>query len=192
MYKEQCDLDPFQKGFLAHTYPQASGFFHDGKAAFHLMSTWDLTAGPMYSTDKQGLQDAKLGWFFFPEVQGGKGKANDIFGSVYGWLVSKDAPKEAIDFMKVCLRKEIQTKLAAMGLSIPMVKGTAEAIRNPFFKALAVEVDHSDWICVAMDQLLGHDTGRVFNDEAAIVAAGAKSPDDTVKAVEKSWSKNRI
>ena len=104
------------KRFLAHTYPQASGFFHDGKAAFHLMSTWDLTAGPMYSTDKQGLEDAKLGWFFFPEVQGGKGKANDIFGSVYGWLVSKDAPKEAIDFMKVCLRKEIQTKLAAMAL----------------------------------------------------------------------------
>jgi hypothetical protein len=45
------------------------------------------------------------------------------------------------------------------------------------YKALAVEVNHSDLICLAMDQLLGHDTGRVFNDEAAVVASGAKSPD---------------
>jgi hypothetical protein len=33
--------------------------------------------------------------------------------------------------MKVLLGKVIQTKLAAEGLSIPMVKGTAEAIQNP-------------------------------------------------------------
>ena len=112
------------------------------------------------------------------------GKANDIFGSVYGWLVSKDAPKpkEALDFMKVWLGKETQTKLAAEGLSIPMVKGTAEAIQNPFYKALAVAVNHSGWICVAMDQLLGRETGRTFNNEAAAVAAGAQSPE---KATEK-------
>ena len=37
----------------------------------------------------------------------------DIFAGVNGWLVSHDAPKEAIDFMKVWLGKDIQTKLAA-------------------------------------------------------------------------------
>jgi hypothetical protein len=42
-------------------------------------------------------------------------------------LVSKDAPKEVIHFMKVWLGKDVQTKLAAEGLSIPMVKGTADA-----------------------------------------------------------------
>ena len=70
-------------------------------------------------------------------------------------MVSKEAPKETLDFMKVWLGKETQTKLAAEGLSIPMVKGTAEAIKNPFYRALALEVDRSGWICVAMDQLLG-------------------------------------
>src|SRR6266478_6172767 len=177
MYKELCDLDPFPKGFQAQKYSDAAGLFHDGKAAFHLMGTWDLTTGRMYSANKQGLPDAKLGWFFFPEVQGGKGKANDIFASVYGWLVSKDAPKEAVDFMKVLLGKDIQTKLASEGLSIPMVKGTADAIQNPFFKALALEVNNSGWIGIAMDQLLGREAGRVFNDEAASVCGGAKSPE---------------
>lgn len=193
MYKELCDMDPFQKGFETTKPGEAAGLFHDGKAAFHLQpGYWVLTAGRMYSADKQGLPNAKLGWFFFPEVQGGKGKANDIFGSVYGWLVSKDAPKETVEFMKVWLGKNIQTKIAAEGLSIPMVKGTADAIQNAFYKALALEVNHSDWICAAMDQLLGRDTGRVFNDEAAAVASGAKSPEQAAHTIEASWSQNRL
>jgi raffinose/stachyose/melibiose transport system substrate-binding protein len=193
MYKELCDLAPFQEGFQTTKMREAAGFFLDGKAVFHLQAGfWVLTAGRMYAADKQGLPDAKLGWLFFPEVQGGKGKANDIFGAVYGWLVSKDAPKDAVDFMKVWLGKDIQRKLAAEGLSIPMVKGTADAIQNPFYKALALEVNHSDWICNAMDQLLGRDTGRVFNDEAAAVAVGAQSPEQATKAIENAWSKNRF
>jgi raffinose/stachyose/melibiose transport system substrate-binding protein len=146
----------------------------------------------MYAADKEGLPDAKLGWFFFPKVQGGKGKANDIFGSVYGWLLSKDAPKETLEFMKAWLGKETPTKLAAEGLSIPMVKGAAEAIHDPFYKALALEVNHSRWIGLAMDQLLGRDTGRVFNDEALAVASGGKSPEQAAEAIENSWSRHRI
>jgi len=192
-YKEFCDLNPFQNGSQTAKPSEAAGFFHDGKAAFHLIhGYWVLTAGRMYSADKRGLPDTKLGWLFFPEVEGGMGKANDIFGSVHGWLISKDAPKETVDFMKLWLGKDIQTKFAAEGLSIPMVKGTVDAIQNPFYKALAVEVNHSDWICAAMDQLLGQNTGRVFNDEAAAVAAGAESAEDATQSIENSWSKNRI
>jgi hypothetical protein len=39
--------------------------------------------------------------------------------------------------MKVWLGKQTQTKLASEGLSIPTVKGTVEAIKSPFYKALA-------------------------------------------------------
>jgi raffinose/stachyose/melibiose transport system substrate-binding protein len=193
MYKQFCELDPFQEGFQTAKTSEAAGLFHDGKAAFHLQpGYWVLTAGRMYSADKKGLSDAKLGWFFFPEVEGGKGKANHIFGSVYGWLVSKDAPKETVDFMKLWLGQGIQTKFASAGLSIPMVKGTVDAIQNPFYKALALEVNRSDWICAAMDQLLGHEMGRVFNDQAAAVAAGAQSPEQAAQVIENSWSRNRI
>jgi raffinose/stachyose/melibiose transport system substrate-binding protein len=73
-----------------------------------------------------------------------------------------------------------------------MVKGTAEAIKNPFYRALALEVDRSGWICVAMDQLLGRRTGRIFNDEAAAVAAGAQPPQQATEVIEHSWSKSRI
>ncbi|MBV9671277.1 MAG: hypothetical protein JO076_00425, partial [Verrucomicrobia bacterium] len=49
---------------------------------------------------------------FFPEVKGGKGKANDLFASLDGWLFAQDAPKETVEFMRVLLGKDIQIKLA--------------------------------------------------------------------------------
>jgi raffinose/stachyose/melibiose transport system substrate-binding protein len=191
MYKDLAALSPFQKGFLANTYPEAAGTFHDGKTAFHLMGTWDVLEGRADSADQKGLPNEKLGWFFFPEVKGGKGHANDIFASLDGWLVQKDAPKEAVDFMKVWLGKEVQNKLAEEGLFIPMVKGTADVIKDPFQKAIAQEVESSQWIAIAIDQLLGPDTGRVFNDASADVAAGNMTAEQAANQVEKSWQQNK-
>jgi raffinose/stachyose/melibiose transport system substrate-binding protein len=192
LYKELCDLQPFQNGYQTAKFQDAGGFFHDGKAAFHLMGTWDLTEGRANSTSKKGLSNDQMGWFFLPEVKGGKGKANDIFASVDGWLVTKEAPKETVDFFKVWLGKDTQTKLAAGGFFIPMVKGTAEAIKDPFLHAIAQEAATTSWIAIAMDQLLGPDTGRVFNDEAAAVAAGSATPEQAVKAIQDSWSQNKM
>jgi raffinose/stachyose/melibiose transport system substrate-binding protein len=191
LYKDLAALSPFQKGFLANTYPEAAGTFHDGKTAFHLMGTWDVLEGRADAADQKGLPDEKLGWFFFPEVKGAKGHANDIFASLDGWLVQKDAPKEAVDFMKVWLGKEVQNKLAEEGLFIPMVKGTADVIKDPFQKAIAQEVQSSQWIAIAIDQLLGPDTGRVFNDASADIAAGNMTPEQAASAVEKSWQQNK-
>ena len=191
LYKDLAALSPFQKSYLANTYGESAGTFHDGKTAFHLMGTWDLSEGRADSADQKGLPDSKLGWFFFPEVKGGKGHANDIFASLDGWLVAKDAPKEAVDFMKVWLGKEVQDKLAEAGLFIPMVKGTADVIKDPFQKAIAQEVEKSQWIAIAIDQLLGPDTGRVFNDASADVASGNMTAEQAASAVEKSWQQNK-
>jgi raffinose/stachyose/melibiose transport system substrate-binding protein len=192
MYKDLCDLEPFQKGFEAAKYPDAAGGFHDGKAAFHLMGNWDLDEGRLDSATKKGLSDDQLGWIFFPEVKDGKGHANDIFASVDGWLVSKDAPKETVDFMKVWLGKDVQTKLAKEGLFIPMVKGTADLIQQPLIRSIAQEVDKSGWIQIAMDQLLGPDTGHLFNDQAAAIASKATTPEKATKAIQDSFRKTRM
>ena len=191
LYKDLAALNPFQKGYLANTYPESAGTFHDGKTAFHLMGTWDITEGRSDASDQKGLPDEKLGWFFFPEVKDGKGHANDIFASLNGWLVAKGAPKETVDFLKVWLGKEVQDKMAEEGLDIPMVKGTAEAIQNPFFKQIAQEVANSQWIAIAIDQLLGPDTGRVFNDASADIAAGNITAEQAAKTIEKSWEQNK-
>ena len=156
------------------------------------MGSWDLETGRRNAADKKGLPDEKLGWVFFPEVKGGKGKANDLFASLDGWLVAKEAPKETVDFMRVWLGKDIQTKLAEKGLFIPALKGTADAIQNPHLKRVAAEIGRSEWIQIAMDQLLGPDTGRLFNDVTADLASGNTSPEKAAKAIEASWQKNKM
>src|ERR1700720_3040128 len=191
LFKDLAALKPFQKGFLANTYPESAGTFHDGKTAFHLMGTWDITEGRSDAADQKGLPDEKLGWFFFPEVKGGKGHANDIFASLDGWLVAKGAPKETVDFLKVWLGKDVQDKIAEEGLFIPMVKGTADMIKEQFYKQIAQETATSQWIAIAIDQLLGPDTGRVFNDACADIAAGNMTPEQAAKTVEQSWEQNK-
>jgi raffinose/stachyose/melibiose transport system substrate-binding protein len=155
------------------------------------MGTWDITEGRSDAADQKGLSDDQLGWIFFPEVKGGKGHANDIFASLDGMLVAKDAPKETVDFLKVWLGKETQDKMAEEGLDIPMVKGTAEVIKEPFFKQIAQETSTSQWIAIAIDQLLGPDTGRVFNDASADIAAGNITAEQAAKTVEQSWEQNK-
>jgi raffinose/stachyose/melibiose transport system substrate-binding protein len=78
------------------------------------------------------------------------------------------------------------------GLGIPLVKGTADAIQNPFFKQIASEVEKSQWIAIAIDQQLGPDTGRVFNDVCAEMAAGNSSAEQAAKTIEDSWAQNRM
>ena len=51
------------------------------------------------------------------------------------------------------------------------------------------EVDKSQWIAIAMDQLLGPDTGRVFNDASADIASGNATPE---KAVRGQRTKRKI
>ena len=77
-------------------------------------------------------------------------------------------------------------------MGIPMVKGTADAIQNPFFKQIASEVEKSQWIAIAIDQQLGPDTGRVFNDVCAEVAAGTTTAEKAAKTIEDSWAQNRM
>lgn len=64
----------------------------------------------------------------------------------------------------VWLGKEAQTKVAQQGLAIPAVEGTADAIQDPILKEIAQQIERSEWLESPMDQVLGPDTGRVFND----------------------------
>ena len=42
-----------------------------------------------------------------------------------------------------------------------------------------------------MDQLLGPDTGRVFNDASADIASGNTTVEKALKAIEASWQQNK-
>ena len=92
-------LDPYQEGYESADYNDEAAAVGNGKAAMELMGQWAPSVQKDQSADKKGLGD-KLGWFAFPAVTGGAGAATDGVGGGNGIAVGKNAPPEAIDFLK--------------------------------------------------------------------------------------------
>jgi len=159
--KQLVDLQPFQNGFLGFKNPQA--------------------------TDYVGVPDDKLGFFDFPTVPGGKGAASDTLGGINGWLITKGAPKAAVDFVKHFVSKDVQARLAGANFLIPVVKGADAGIGNAFMRNVAQNLARSGYHQNFYDQDLGPSVGRVVNDATAELAGGSMTPRQVAKAVQDAW-----
>jgi raffinose/stachyose/melibiose transport system substrate-binding protein len=187
LFKQLVDLQPFQNGFLGFKNPQAVGYFGDCKAAMTLAisSTYHLQRA--LAADKVGLGEDKIGWFDFPVVPGGKGAPTDTLGGITGWLITKGSPKEATDFLKFFISKDVQTRLAAGNFLVPVVKGAEAGINNGFMKRIADNLAKSNYHQNFYDQTLGPSVGRVVNDVSAEIAGGSMTPQQAATAIQAAW-----
>jgi raffinose/stachyose/melibiose transport system substrate-binding protein len=132
--KELIDLQPFQTGFLGAGYADHQAVMANGKAAMELMGQWAPGADRGVATDVEAF-NAALGWFPFPMVEGGKGDPSDALGGGDGFAVGKNAPKEAIEFVRFLTSVENQTVMAKAGLAVPpTVKGAETVLEDPLIK----------------------------------------------------------
>ncbi|GMO22005.1 extracellular solute-binding protein [Bradyrhizobium sp. TM233] len=187
LFKQLVDLQPFQNGFLGFKNPQAVGYFGDGKAAMTLAISTVYHLQRALAADKVGLSEDKICWFDFPVVAGGKGAPTDTLGGITGWLVTKGSPREAVDFLKYFVSKDVQTRLAAGNFIIPVVQGADAGLNNSFMKLIAANLAKSNYHQNFYDQSLGPSVGRVVNDVTAEIAGGSMSPQDAAKAIEAAW-----
>ena len=187
LMKQLVDLQPFQNGFLGFKNPQSTGFFGDGKAAMSLVISTVYHQQKALAADKVGITDDKIGWVNFPTVPGGKGEPTDTLGGINGWLVTKGAPKEAVEFVKYFVSKDVQMRLAGAGFLIPVVKGADEAISNAFMRNIAQNLARSNYHQNFYDQDLGPSVGRVVNDATAELAGGSMTPRQVAKAVQDAF-----
>ena len=122
-YSEQAYIDAMKitqelalKGYYGDSINSIDGnetraMFVDGKTAFWLSGTWALS----------GLYEAMgddVGFMTFPSVDG-----NDpsyMIAASKGFALSKDAPQEAVDFLKFIYSKDRQSKYAEMGVFISL------------------------------------------------------------------------
>lgn len=187
LFKQLVDLKPFQPGFLGATWPQSAGQFGDGKGAMMLMGSWISNAMQANSADKIGIPDEKLGWFAFPSVPGGKGAPEDTLGGMNGWLVTKGAPKEATEFLRFFLDAQNQKVAGERGFFIPVVKGSASAVKRPMLQDVSRNVDRSQYHQLFYDQMLGPSVGAVVNDISADLAGGRIAPAEAAQKVQQAW-----
>src|SRR4051794_30082746 len=184
LFKQLVDLQPFQNGFLGFKNPQAVGYFGDGKAAMTLAISTVYNLQRALAADKVGLSEDKICWFDFPVVAGGKGAPTDTLGGITGWLITKGSPKEAVDFLKYFISRDVQTRLAAANFIIPVVEGADAGLNNSFMKLIAANLAKSNYHQNFYDQSLGPSVGRVVNDVTAEIAGGSMSPQEAAKAIE--------
>lgn len=187
LFKQLVDLKPFQPGFLGANNAQASGQFGDGKAAMILTLNVVLNVMKDNAADKQGLPDEKIGWLPFPAVTGGKGNPGDVMGNLNGWIVTKDSPKETVEFLRFFSEADNQRLAAERGLYIPPVTESMKAISRPLLQQTLQNVSQAKVVQVNFDQALGPQAGAVVNDIAANIAAGKMTPAEAANAVQQAW-----
>jgi raffinose/stachyose/melibiose transport system substrate-binding protein len=128
-----------------------------------------------------------MGFFTFPIVEGGKGEPSDTLGGINGWLVSKDAPDEAVEFLRLLLSPEHETEMAKRGFFIPVANGADAEMTNPFYKQIASNIANSSYHQLFYDQMLGPAVGLVVNDVSADLAAGNTTPEEAAQTVQEAW-----
>ena len=180
-------LDPFQPGYLQTTHAQSAGIFGDGKAAMDLMGQWLLGMQAPNSASGKGLPMEDIGILSFPTIAGDKGKATETLGGINGFLVTKNAPDAAVDFIKFFSQDKYAKEAAATGAYIPAVKGAASAITDPLQRRLADDLAASTYHQNYFDQDLGPSVGRVINDVSVAVTAGQTTPEAAAAALQDAF-----
>lgn len=179
--RELVDLQPFQPGFLGAGYATPGGqaaTMGNGKAAMELMGQW----GPSVQKDAGADLGADLGFFPFPTVDGGVGRATEVFGGGGGFALRKGAPKEALDFLKFFVL-ENESKLLASNGYLPVVKGAERQLTDANKKVVADHLVKATGFQLFLDQAYPPAVGQEVNDSVADLIAGKKTPEQVTRSI---------
>lgn len=186
MVADLTAMKPFQDGFLGATYTDQGALMGNGMAAMELMGQWAPIVQTDSSTSKLGLGD-KLGCAPFPAVTGGKGKITEVMGGGGGMAVGKNAPPEAVDFLKFMFNKENNAKQASVSGIIPTVKGADVGMKDANLKLVKGIVDQCTFFQLYPDQFLPPAAGGALNDSVQTLLAGTATPEKACAAIQSAY-----
>jgi raffinose/stachyose/melibiose transport system substrate-binding protein len=182
--QELADLQPFQTGFLNASYSDQMELMANGKAAMELMGQWAPTNNRSVAKDVE-TYNKNLGFFPFPVVEGMVGDSFDILGGGDGFAIGKNAPKEAIDFVRFLTSVEVQTAMAKAGLAVPpVVKGAAAGLKDPLMAEIQRRTGQTQYYQLYYDQYLPLAVGQAVNDSTQALLAGSATPEQVAKTIE--------
>jgi raffinose/stachyose/melibiose transport system substrate-binding protein len=176
--------DPFQKGFLTTTAQQgagsSAGLLANHKAAMELMGSWDPGVIGSLTPDQQPLRD--LGWFPFPAVPGGQGDPSAIMGGSDGYSLSKNAPKEALEFLEFLVTKGQQEAYAKAFQAIPVNPAAQEVVTESYNLSALAAFNKAAYSMQYLDTEYGQAVGNAMNTSVVSMMAGNGSAVGIVSA----------
>ena len=184
--QELIELEPFQAGHMAAVWDGAGGqaaTMATGGAAMMLMGQWAPGTMNANSPDGDGLGDA-LGWFPFPEVDGGEGDPTDGFGGGNGFAVGADAPPEAVEFLEYISTSAVADRWGETNSGIlPVVVGSEDSITDPNLTDVLDARAEADVVQLYLDQAYDPAFGEAINDAVELLFAGQASPEEVAQMI---------
>jgi raffinose/stachyose/melibiose transport system substrate-binding protein len=183
--KRLIDMKPFQPGFLAAPWDGAGGeaaTMANNRAAMDLMGQWAPFTFDANAKKKKGLRE-NLGWFAFPTVAGGKSQPTEYFGGGDGFAIGKDAPPEAVDFVKWLVSPQVGSKGGESGAILPTAKGTETSVKDPNMKAVLDARAEASFVQLYLDQAYAPAVGQAVNDAVQQLFAGKATPEQVSQKI---------
>jgi raffinose/stachyose/melibiose transport system substrate-binding protein len=176
-------VSPFQKGYLTASSQQgagsSAGMLANHKAAMELMGNWDPGVIAGLTPNQKPLPD--LGWFPFPAVDGGQGDPTAIMGGSGGYSLSKNAPKEAFDFLEFLVTKDEQTAYAKDFVTIPVNKEAQSVVTGSYNISALKAFNKASYAIQFLDTEYGQNVGNAMNTSVVNLMAGKGTAADIVK-----------
>ncbi|MEV4316233.1 extracellular solute-binding protein [Actinocrispum sp. NPDC049592] len=177
--------NPFQDAFLGTPAQQgagsSAGMLANGQAAMELQGDWEPSTMAALTSDKD--LSSKLGWFPFPAVSGGKGDPAVLLGGGDGFSCTTKAPPACADFLKYITGADVQKKLAAAGVGLPVNPDAAAAVTDSATKSTLEKAQKAPYIQTYFDIAFPTAVGQALNDAIANFFAGKGTPQSIVQAV---------
>ncbi|WP_078544735.1 ABC transporter substrate-binding protein [Litchfieldia alkalitelluris] len=167
----------------------------DHEAARNMFAAGEVPVLYMQFAEVKYVQDAgdvEFGFFNFPEVKDGEGRPKSLTGAPEGWMLSKNAPPEAVEFLKFLTSEETAKAFTKADGQLNAIKGgVTEETSNPTsLEAYQIILDASDatpWFDNAIDITIAD----IFMRGGQELATGQTTPEDIMKKVQEAAAKLR-
>jgi len=183
--QEFADTEPFNEGFLTTAAQQgagsSAGLLANKQAAMELMGAWNPGVIASLTPDQQPLPD--LGWFPFPEVEGGKGDPKAMMGGVDGYSCFIDSPSACEDFLNFFMQKQYQEAYAEAYQTLPASSEAQGVVDTPALQSILQAYNEAPYVTVWLDTLFGQNVGNALNAAVVEMLAGDGDPEAIVTAL---------
>lgn len=183
----------YSRGFFPSTcigddFNAQSRLMGDGKCATQLMGQWALAIQSQVSEKKDTLVPV-MRFAPFPAVKGGKGGILDAMGGGNGFVIGKNAPDEAIEFLEFFTRASNLQRYFDVFPAIPTV--AAVKVNISVLNTVKDYLGTVKEFCLYPDQLFPKNIGILLNETSARVMLGEITAEQGSAIMDKAWSEYR-
>lgn len=160
----------------------------DHEAARNMFASGEAPIVYMQFAEIKMVEDQKkvdFGFFDFPEIEGGKGDPKALTGAPEGWMLSKNAPKEAVDFLKFLTSEETAHEFTKTDGQLNAVNGAVDEENTSPARMEAFDIiQNASATTPWFDNAVNIKIADIFMRGGQSLANGQMTPKDIMKEVQ--------